>query len=784
MADRKKVFTRVSVCFLVFKVLYYRPLAIVILVFLFLSPISAQYLDPSNTPCPSGPDVSLDTLFYRPDNTMPFDRCFYLKVNLPEKISVDGFMVVPVDKRGNISATRRDFRVFTKSGWRQKGTVISRLINRKHRNKSRRKQLVSRNIFFKYNRRSYKYLLKQYAEDEVLKEPTTTRSNLENKVTSKVKELKKIKSSGKSKPYSFKSFKDSSLVQTHLFFHNGGNRRFFRSVHTTYKEEKTELVLRMPPLEPGREYKILLSTKSSKQVNELRIVADMIYKAELSKDDSLQLVTRSKRKFNHIHTLRKNSEDHILSQMSFEEFRQSLVRSTLSVNRKISFSKPTLTYRLILTPETKTPLSSAQAKKLDTLHYNDQISRADPVQLSLGYPLYSSDGDTINFFGTSCYHVQYLALEDTSSISFDTIGILEFTGSLQSPNFYVRNDLIDKESLKLRIGILPEIPQVIQAQEEQKKVEKAIKNIPSNFFSFFDIKHTLNVLASKWDDNQILIDSITLKKTIELVSKIQSDSFTIHFALGLINQIDTNKPKSITPSTRLANTKKNLATIIQTKSSLDLLALFHQCQSIQSIADSIGKMHILMTQLESNIKKQIDKNSNINNSLSNMFPSIYKNSNPIGSSSLLSLKGRTAFRITPDFGLTAAFRGSKDLAIQDMIPYLGFHINLRPIDKNLALRQIRFKSFWHRTSISAGISLTSVSLDNTREDFFNNNSLLLGIGYRLTNYWKISLGTLWFKSKSYNPFSSSKNLRFVPTIGTSIDLEVEELFGGISKLFK
>jgi hypothetical protein len=163
---------------------------------------------------------------------------------------------------------------------------------------------------------------------------------------------------------------------------------------------------------------------------------------------------------------------------------------------------------------------------------------------------------------------------------------------------------------------------------------------------------------------------------------------------------------------------------------------------------------------------------------------VYKiNTIASGSTSVLDFLSANKFRITPDFGLVTVFKG-KGLELQDMSPYLGFHINFRSIDKTIEMKHVRYKSWRHYFSIMAGITLRSLKIEGQRDDFFGNSCLLTGLGFRLNNFFRVTAGTVWFRSIDKNPLSANKPLAFSPFAGLSLDLELQTLFGGINKLFQ
>lgn len=169
------------------------------------------------------------------------------------------------------------------------------------------------------------------------------------------------------------------------------------------------------------------------------------------------------------------------------------------------------------------------------------------------------------------------------------------------------------------------------------------------------------------------------------------------------------------------------------------------------------------------------ENVNVNSSNSNN-----------GTTDVFDFKTRSKFRIVPDFGLIAAFTNTPvDFRSgTTFAPYLGFHINFRPINKDIPFRLVRYKTVAHRLSFMAGLTLTSIKSENQREDLFGSRSLVTGLGFRMSNAVKIAVGGLWYKALDTNPLLDNKKTSVAPFIGVSFDLEIKELLGGIVDLFK
>jgi hypothetical protein len=122
-------------------------------------------------------------------------------------------------------------------------------------------------------------------------------------------------------------------------------------------------------------------------------------------------------------------------------------------------------------------------------------------------------------------------------------------------------------------------------------------------------------------------------------------------------------------------------------------------------------------------------------------------------------------------------------------PYAGTNIYFRPVNKAAALSQ--FGSFFSRESLSRRVSVTLGLTVNgigddgkTREDLFGNQSLVVGLGARLTNSVRMTAGSLVFKKLSPNPLSTDQKLTTTYFLSFSFDVDVVPTLKGIGGLFK
>ncbi|MEO8256704.1 MAG: hypothetical protein ABI868_05085 [Acidobacteriota bacterium] len=144
--------------------------------------------------------------------------------------------------------------------------------------------------------------------------------------------------------------------------------------------------------------------------------------------------------------------------------------------------------------------------------------------------------------------------------------------------------------------------------------------------------------------------------------------------------------------------------------------------------------------------------------------------------------------ISMDAGFAYAFR------IGTLTPYVGANIYFRPVNKDAPLRLV--DSFGRRFAFTFGITLSSIEEESvndtalvrasrTRFDLMNmHRSLLLGVGFRVTQSLRLSGGALVLKEKDPNPLITTIATAAVPYIAFSLDFDVATgLKGGLGGLF-
>ncbi|MEA2604676.1 MAG: hypothetical protein QOF89_5668 [Acidobacteriota bacterium] len=125
-------------------------------------------------------------------------------------------------------------------------------------------------------------------------------------------------------------------------------------------------------------------------------------------------------------------------------------------------------------------------------------------------------------------------------------------------------------------------------------------------------------------------------------------------------------------------------------------------------------------------------------------------------------------------------------ALSDCTTYAGTNIYFRPINKAAPLSQFGnfFQTLDRRLSLTMGLTVQGIGDDKTREDLFNNQSLVLGLGARLTNSVRLTGGALVFKELDPNPLVDDPKLTTTYFFSLSFDIDVVPALKGIGGLFK
>jgi hypothetical protein len=140
-------------------------------------------------------------------------------------------------------------------------------------------------------------------------------------------------------------------------------------------------------------------------------------------------------------------------------------------------------------------------------------------------------------------------------------------------------------------------------------------------------------------------------------------------------------------------------------------------------------------------------------------------------------KARANSYISLDAGLLRA------IDVEQIAPYAGVNVYFRPVNKNAPLRLCEEDCWRRRLSLTVGITYTSLEEEGRVGDLFDGHSALVGVGARVTDYWRITMGALLLRSRGGDDDTELK-LNATPALSTSIDIDVVGLLGKVgSALF-
>jgi len=121
--------------------------------------------------------------------------------------------------------------------------------------------------------------------------------------------------------------------------------------------------------------------------------------------------------------------------------------------------------------------------------------------------------------------------------------------------------------------------------------------------------------------------------------------------------------------------------------------------------------------------------------------------------------------------------------IGETAAYIGANFYLRPVNKSVPLRQ---RGGLRRLAFTVGLTLNSIEdRRGIRSDLYFNQALVLGVGYRISEYWRLSGGGLVFRERDPDtyPLTSNKRTAMTPYIALTFDVDAGRHLKGIGGLF-
>ncbi|WP_343670846.1 hypothetical protein [Chitinophaga sp.] len=701
-----------------------RVLSLLFYLFVFAHSAHAQFFVADKGACPGAGDakntLKFDTLFYAPDKAMPFDRCFVMVVPYAHPKDVVGFAISPVDKDGKPNPRRRDYNAFIKSGF--------------HTRASRKQER---------------------------------------------------------REFPFDSFRSQSFV------------RIFTSLIPGGDEKNPTLILKVSPLDPDREYRIYLLLKDTKSVEQLMATGDILfnsYREDVFTPPVYDSAVKSYKQFEKQRAKMGGAPD-------FETFAAQngplATRDMDSTLKDFKKKFPRNKYRILqyqhyyfvdstggyLPPDPQLTsslnrLTIADSSELqqvslltlvrhaENLHLKD-VNGADIVLQNHTYLIYRVTEDSV-FTSKGFNTHQFGPVNKLGKVAF---GNPDSTG-ICIASWQPKADIMPVEAISSLYETKAASMSKIKEQETSNLCtmnKEALQLL---------IKAALDCDCEEDVRKNIVAENDTIKALSILYN---GDAATFrNILLGIYSLDNINKE---TDADELKQRISNLETSIKVLNNVReyvlkvrAIAPAHEAV-LADLTDCIDKEKKRYTIVSKQLKTIASADEHLKELYLNQFSLVQSVPVSTASSQVLELTSSAKFRIVPEFGLVSVFKTEGSFGFQDLVPYLGFNINFRSIDKDIPMRFVRYKTWRHYFSFVAGITLRSLAVQGKREDFFGNSSLLTGLGLRLSNYIKLTGGTLWFKATDPNPVSTNKPIRILPYAGVSLDLELRELFGGVAKIF-
>ncbi len=143
------------------------------------------------------------------------------------------------------------------------------------------------------------------------------------------------------------------------------------------------------------------------------------------------------------------------------------------------------------------------------------------------------------------------------------------------------------------------------------------------------------------------------------------------------------------------------------------------------------------------------------------------------------------YYVSADAGLVAAPE------LEEVVSYIGVNLYLRPVNKNAPLRQLGSfrQTLGRRFAFTLGLTVQSLAdgengTQQTRQDLFASQSLLVGAGLRITDMIRLGGGALVFKEDDPSPLITKFGTAVSYYFTVSFDLNVARAFkGGLGGLF-
>lgn len=156
---------------------------------------------------------------------------------------------------------------------------------------------------------------------------------------------------------------------------------------------------------------------------------------------------------------------------------------------------------------------------------------------------------------------------------------------------------------------------------------------------------------------------------------------------------------------------------------------------------------------------------------------------PVPGTTTAEFVTRGEWYITADLGFASLF-------LQDgtkIKPYLGVNFNIFPINRqaNYSLFKSIATNKWRdlkkALSVVIGLTVSSLGENEKNTDLLGSTSLLSGMGVRVTDGVRVTVGAFWTNKKSENPLFDKKKLWVNPYVSLSLDWDLRNWLKNLRK---
>lgn len=304
----------------------------------------------------------------------------------------------------------------------------------------------------------------------------------------------------------------------------------------------------------------------------------------------------------------------------------------------------------------------------------------------------------------------------------------------------------------------------------------------ANLFNLFNGKGCIPILIK-------CVDTCKVSNLILSLNKINCSNITSYIkgnaVLSNIEQSE-NYTEDCNFDSRKTNIEKSLYDLYELK---DLILNIQtqiigkqECENQSSCLDELSTdLNKLITEFNTS-KNRVSDFIKHNSELKSIYieSRLFKDYDITGVNTYIyNFQARNEMAITPVFGY-AYYGFQKEFS--GFMPYLGFQINFQGLNRDDPFNQIKKKTIWQRTCFTTAWTLTGVQEPNKRYDLFDNSSLITALGFKLGHVVMLNGGVLWFRKENPSALVTSKSIAVTPVLSLSLNLEIEKLLNGFTKL--